>query len=199
MLYREKAINTLPKDYHTIRRSNITFQELPFLEKINLRGDPNNDFILKNSKILGSALPVEPNTYTHTYTKDKKLKVIWLGPNEWLIVIEYQSEKNDIFSKLQSSNNDKETSVTDVSENRTVIRITGAKICILLAKFLTLNLENSLNSSSSVAQTLFIKVPVLLMRHHKHNIEPKIDIFINRSHANYIYKILVDGTKNLDF
>ena len=28
---------------------------------------------------------------------------------------------------------------------------------------------------------------------------PVIDIFTNRSHANYIYKLLVDGTKNLDF
>jgi hypothetical protein len=82
MLYREKAINTLPKCYHIIKHPYITFQELPFLEKINLRGDPNNDFILKNSKILGSVLPVAPNTYTHTYTKDKKLKVIWLGPKQ---------------------------------------------------------------------------------------------------------------------
>ena len=140
MLYREKAINNLPKDCHIISHSNITFQELPFFKKINLRGDPNNDFILKNSKILGSVLPVAPNTFMHTDNKDKKLKVIWLGPNEWLIVIEYQSEKNDIFSKLQSSNNDKETSVTDVSENRTIIRISGKDVNILLSKFLFLHI-----------------------------------------------------------
>ena len=198
MLYREKAINALPKDYHIIRHSNITFQELPFFEKINLRGDPNNDFILKNSKILGSVLPVAPNTYTHTYTKDKKLKVIWLGPNEWLIVIEYQSEKNDIFSKLQSSNNDKETSVTDVSENRTIIRIRGKKTYVLLSKFLVLDLEKNLSTDLSCAQTLFVKVPVLLVRNHYDEI-PEIDIFTNRSQANYIYNLIVDGTKNLDF
>ena len=199
MLYREKAIKALPKDYHIIRHSNITFQELPFFEKINLRGDPNNDFILKNSKILGSVLPVAPNTYTHTYTKDKKLKVIWLGPNEWLIVIEYQSEKNDIFSKLQSSNNDKETSVTDVSENRTIIRISGEKLFILLSKFLTLDLDKNLSDQLCCAQTLFAKVPILLVSNNPYEEIPKIDLFINRSHANYIYNLLVDGTKNLDF
>ena len=198
MLYREKAINTLPKDYHIILHSNITFQELPFFEKINLRGNPNNDFILKNSKILGSVLPVVPNTYTHTYTKDKKLKVIWLGPNEWLIVIEYQSEKNDIFSKLQSSNNDKEASVTNVSENRTIIRLSGKKIITLLSKFLVLDMEKNLGTQSSCAQTLFVKVPILLVRNDDNNQIPVIDIFTNRSHANYIYNLLVDGTKNID-
>ena len=164
-----------------------------------MRGDPNNDFILKNSKILGSVLPVAPNTYTQTYTKDKKLKVIWLGPNEWLIVIEYQSEKNDIFSKLQSSNNDKETSVTDVSENRTIIRISGEKLFILLSKFLTLDLDKNLSDQLCCAQTLFAKVPILLVSNNPHEEIPEIDLFINRSHANYIYSFLVDGTKNLDF
>ena len=28
---------------------------------------------------------------------------------------------------------------------------------------------------------------------------PEIDIFVNRSHANYIYNLIIDGTKNLDF
>jgi len=193
MLYREKAINTLPKDYHIIRHSNITFQELPFFEKINLRGYPNNDFILKNSKILGSVLPLAPNTYTHTYTKDKKLKVIWLGPNEWLIV----SDDDDAFLKLLNEIGDLEASVTDVSENRTIIRIRGEDIYVLLSKFLVLDLEKNLSTNSSCAQTLFVKVPVLLVRNHYDR--TGIDIFTNRSHANYIYNLIVDGTKNLDF
>mgnify|MGYP001385904188 CR=1 FL=1 len=195
MLNRENSINVLQNNV-VQEHAEIKFQELPFMTKINLRGNPNEkNFMSSASETLNTRLPIRPNTYITI----NSLKIIWLGPNEWLIIDEKEDDKENLFSKLENSFGSQDVSVTDVSENRTVIRITGAKLFILLAKFLTLNLDNSLNSSSSVAQTLFTKVPVLLMRHHEHNREPKIDIYTNRSHANYVYKILVDGTKNLDF
>ena len=195
MLNRENSINVLQNNV-VQEHAEIKFQELPFITKINLRGNSSDKkFLSSASEVLNIILP----TKTNTYKKIDSLKIIWLGPNEWLIIDEKRDDKQDLFSKLENSIGSQDASVTDVSENRTVLRIMGTKILILLAKFLTLNLDESLNSSSSVAQTLFIKVPVLLMRLHKHNREPKIDIFANRSHANYIYKILVDGAKNLDF
>ncbi len=195
MLNRENSIHILQNNL-VQEHANIKFQELPFMTKINLRGNPSDKkFLSSASEVLNTTLP----TRTNTYKKIDSLKIIWLGPNEWLIIYEKEDDKQDLFSKLENSFSSQDASVTDVSENRTVIRIMGTKLFILLAKFLTLNLYNCLNSSSSVAQTLFIKVPVLLMRHHKDNSEPKIDIFTNKSHANYVYKILADGTKNLDF
>ena len=195
MLNRKNSIHILQNNI-VQEHADIKFQELPFMTKINLRGNPNDKkFLSSTSKVLNTTLPIR----TNTYIKINSLKIIWLGPDEWLIIDEKEDDKEDLFSKLENSIGSQNASVTDVSENRTIIRIMGTNIFILLAKFLTLNLDNSLNSNSSVAQTLFIKVPVLLMRHHKHNKEPKIDIFTNRSHANYVYKILVDGSKNLDF
>ena len=195
MLNRENSIHTLQNNV-VQEHAGIKFQELPFMTKINLRGNPNDKkFLSSANEVLNTILP----TRTNIYIKIDSLKIIWLGPDEWLIVDEKGSDKQDLFSKLENSIGSQDASVTDVSENRTVIRIMGKKLFMLLAKFLTLNLDNSLNSSSSVAQTLFIRVPVLLMRHHEHNREPKIDIFTNRSHENYVYKILVDGTQNLDF
>ena len=132
-------------------------------------------------------------TKANTYSKNEKVKVMWLGPDEWLIV-----NDDDAFLKLQNEIGDLEASVTDVSENRTIIRIRGREIFVLLSKFLVLDLEKNLSTDSSCAQTLFVKVPVLLVRNH-YDGTPEIDIFTNRSHANYIYKLIVDGTKNLDF
>ena len=195
MLNRENTIHIL-KNNVIQEHAGIKFQELPFMTKINLRGNPNDkNFMSSASEVLNTILPTRPNTYI---TIDS-LKIIWLGPYEWLVIGEKGDDKRDLFLKLKNSIGSQDASVTDVSENRTVIRIMGTNLFILLAKFLNLNLDNSLNSSSSVAQTLFTKVPVLLMRHHEHNKEPRIDIFTNRSHANYVYKMLVDGTKNLDF
>jgi len=192
MLDRENTVDSL-KNNKIQELGDIKIQELPFINKINLRFDPRNkNYMSLCDKILGIILPTKPNTYS----KNEKVKSLWLGPDEWLIVNE---SKNDLFSKLTNELKEEETSVTDVSENRTVIRLTGEKIFILLSKFLTLDLDNNLFNQSCCAQTLFVKVPSLLIRNNNENEIPEIDIFINRSHANYIYNLLVDGTKNLDF
>ena len=106
---------------------------------------------------------------------------------------------SDLFIKLKNELGDLEASVTDVSENRTIIRLSGKKIMTLLSKFLVLDLEKNLGNQLSCAQTFFVKVPILLIRNNDNNQIPVIDIFTNRSHANYIYNLIVDGTKNLDF
>ena len=192
MLDRENTVDSL-KNNKIQEHGNIKIQELPFINKINLRLDPRNkNYMSLCGKILGIILPTKPNTYS----KNENVKSLWLGPDEWLIVNE---SKNDLFSKLTNELKEEETSVTDVSENRTVIRLTGEKIFILFSKFLTLDLDNNLFNQSCCAQTLFVKVPSLLIRNNNENEIPEIDIFINRSHANYIYNLLVDGAKNLDF
>ena len=194
MLDRENTIQSLKNNKFKELGDKVFFikiKELPFIKKINLRLDPNDkDCVLSCSKILGTMLPTKANTYSTNAINEK---IMWLGPDEWLIV----SDNDDAFLKLQNEIGDLEASVTDVSENRTIIRIRGRYVYVLLSKFLVLDLEKNLSTDSSCAQTLFVKVPVLLVRNH-HEGTPEIDIFTNRSHANYIYNLIVDGTKNLD-
>ena len=191
MLNKEKTINSI--NNNIIENFEIKIQELPYVDKINLRLDPNNnDYMSICGKILGAVLPTKPNTYV----QNEKVKIIWLGPDEWMII---NDKENELFIKLKNELGDLEASITDVSENRTIIRLSGKKIFTLLSKFLVLDLEKNLGTQSSCAQTLFVKVPILLVRNDDNNQAPVIDIFTNRSHANYIYNLLVDGTKNLDF
>ena len=196
MLSREITIQSLKnnkfKDFRE-KHSFIQIQELPFVKKINLRLDPNNKNSFSScSKILGTNLPTKINTYSKNATNEK---IICLGPDEWLIV----SNDDDAFIKLQNKIGDIEASITDVSENRTIIKISGSKAYVLLSKFLVLDLEKNLSTDLSCAQTLFVKVPILLVRKNNDTEVPEIDIFANRSHANYIYNLIVDGTKNLNF
>jgi len=191
---RDSTIQLLD-NYNIKEFSNIEFQELPFVKKINLRGDPKNiNFISSCKKILSVALPITPNTYT----SDKKRKIIWLGPDEWLVTDESQNN-SDLINKLHIAVGDQESSVTDVSENRTILRISGKYLFNLLSKFLVLDIDKNLSNESSVAQTLFVKVSVLIVRNQKNNQDPEVDIFANRSHAKYVYNLLVDGSKNLHF
>ena len=191
MLIKEKTINSI--NNNIVDHFEIKIQELPYVDKINLRLDPNNnDYMSICGKILGAVLPTKPNTYV----QNEKVKIIWLGPDEWMVI---NNQENELFIKLKNELGDLQASVTDVSENRTIIRLSGKKIITLLSKFLVLDLEKNLGTQSSCAQTLFVKVPILLVRNDDNNQAPVIDIFTNRSHANYIYNLLVDGTKNLDF
>ena len=189
-LQQDNCINSLSNN-KVENHFGVEIQELSFINKINVRIDINdNKNIIKCGKLINAILPVQPNTYV---TNDN-VKVIWLGPNEWLI-----TNNQNLYNNLKSEIGDIQASVTDVSENRTVIRISGEQIFKLLSKFLVLDLEKNLPDESSCAQTLFVKVPVLLVRNNNEKQIPEIDIFTNRSHANYIYNLIVDGSQYLDF
>ena len=192
MLTRENIIKkTSIKNYN-----GFNFQELSNIPKINLRGNSaNTDFITNVGKILDALLPTEANTSN----SNNKLKIIWLSPNEWLIEIYEIKDFNKIFTDLQYSLNAQNTAITDVTENRTILNLNGSRLYKLLSKFMVIDLDKVLNKESSVAQTIFIKVPVLIARNHQKNEKQSINLHTNRSHAQYIIDLLVDGSKNIDF
>ena len=176
--------------------NGISFEEQPNISKINLRGKFNDkDFMKDVGAILNIHLPIE----TNISNANNNLKIIWLGPNEWLIQINNVNKFQDIFLKLQSTLNPQNTAVTDVTENRTIIKAKGEKLYKLLAKFMVINLDKVLKKQSSVAQTIFVKIPILIARNHKDKEEPNIDIHTNRSHTSYLFNLLVDGTRNFNF
>ena len=189
-LQQDNCINSLSNN-KVENHFGVDIQELPFINKINVRIDINdNQNIIKCGRLINAILPIQPNTYV----KNDNVKAIWLGPNEWLI-----TNNQNLYKNLKNEIGDIQASVTDVSENRTVIRISGDQIFKLLSKFLVLDLEKNLPDESSCAQTLFVKVPVLLVRNNNEKQIPEIDIFTNRSHAKYIYNLIVDGSQYLDF
>ena len=94
MLNREKTINSI--NNNIIEHFEIKIQELPYVDKINLRLDPNNnDYMSICGKILGAVLPTKPNTYV----QNEKVKIIWLGPDEWMVI---NDQENELFIKLKN-------------------------------------------------------------------------------------------------
>ena len=174
--------------------NGFNFEELSNIHKINLRGESTNkDFVTNIGRILNTLLPVEPNTYN----QNNELRIIWLGPNEWLIEIYETSNYEKILSDLKNSLNPENTAITDVTENRTVLKLSGIPLFKLLSKFMIIDLEKTLKKEYSVAQTIFIKVPVLIIRNYKD--KQSVYLHTNRSHAQYIIDLLIDGSKNINF
>ena len=192
MLQRECVL----KDKEMQNHNGIDFKELSNVPKINLRGQSTDkDFMASVGKILNILLPTESNIRN----VNNELQAMWLSPNEWLVQIYNENKFEEIFSELQSNLNPENTAITDVTENRTIIRVSGVNLYKLLAKFMVSNLDEVLKKESSVAQTIFIKIPILIVRNHKDKEEPSIDIHANRSHTSYLFNLLVDGTRNFNF
>jgi len=173
-----------------IEKNGISIEEIPFINKLNLRGNSKDkDFLSKTGTILETLIPLDPNTKV----SNTKFQVIWLSPNEWII----NFFNNDIFIKIHNQLNNQlnpeKTSVTDISENKTLIRVVGNKSVELLRKFMILDIDKALNDNSRVAQTIFVKIPVLIIRNHLNEEKQSFDIHVNRSHTNYLRALLLDG------
>ena len=173
-----------------IERNGIAIEELPFINKINLRGNTTDRIFMSNTgSVLDILIPTEPNTKI----ENKNLQVIWLSPNEWLLNFIYNENFTRIFENLSNKLNPENTSITDISESKTIIRVGGIHSKELLRKFMILDIDNVLNSNLKVAQTIFVKVPILIVRNHKDQDTQSFDIHLNRSHTTYLKDLLLDG------
>ena len=183
------VLNLNKKNYN-----GVTIEELSLTGKINIRGKSSDKEFMKNiGSALNLVLPIEPNVRIF----NNNISIMWLGPNEWLVITP-ENEKDGIISLLKSNLNPQKTAITDVSFNRVVLRLEGEKVFTLLSKFLVANLEKILKTNFSVAQTIFLKIPVLFVRNNTDEEPTSLDLHLNRSHTNYIYELLVDGSKNLN-
>jgi len=173
-----------------IEKNGITIEELPFVGKINLRGNTKDrDFLSNVGSVLDVLIPTEPNTIiTNT-----ELQIIWLSPNEWLLSFLKNENFIKIFNELNTKLNPEKTSITDISENKTIIRVEGDKTTELLRKFMVLNIDDALGSNLKVAQTIFVKIPILIIRNHLNEEKQSFDIHVNRSHTTYLRDLLLDG------
>ena len=190
-------MNLNPSTVLKINKENfngISINERDLVGKINLRGKSTDKEFMKNiGSVLDLVLPIEPNVRV----SNNNISIIWLSPNEWLIETP-KSETQKVLTLLKSNLNPQKTAVTDVSFNRTVLRLEGHNVFTLLSKYLVINLEEILKTNYSVAQTIFIKIPILLIRNNSDKETTSIDIHLNRSHAKYVYKLLIDGCKILN-
>ena len=174
----------------SLEKNNILIEEIPFIRKINLRGNSKDKEFLSNiGSILEVVIPLESNTKI----QNENYQIVWLSPNEWLI----NFFNNEIFIetliKFKNKLNPEKSSITDISEHKTVIRIVGDNVNQLLRKFMILDIDNILQNNSKVAQTIFVKIPILIIRNHDHNEKQNYDIHVNRSHTAYLRELLLDG------
>lgn len=147
--------------------------EIPFLTQLDVRARPGS--------VAPLGFPSDPNTVAG----DPGWDVLWLGPDEWLVVAD-PGTAVAVAAVLEGSLAGDHHSVVDVSVNRAVLELTGSGRHELLATACPLDLHPRAWSVGRCAQTLFGAAPVLLQER-----AAATRLFVRPSFAGYVVDLLI--------
>ena len=119
-------------------------------------------------------------------TSNKDTRILWNGPNNWLLV----SEKKEILKNIQNDFKDSDFAVTDLSHSRAIIELEGKNSIEVLKKGCPFNFNELIkdNSLNSVYHGMSITVDML-------NDQPdKFRIFALRSFGESLYHSITDAS-----
>jgi len=150
----------------------IDARELAFLSEVDVRVDR------ASATTLG--FPTDPNTAT-SGGRD----VLWLGPDEWLIV-GVPGATTAIRHELEASLSGLQCSVVDVSANRAVIELAAPSRHDLLSSACPIDLHPRSWGNGRCAQSVFGAAQVLL-----HEREGVTRLFVRPSFADYVVDLLL--------
>jgi sarcosine oxidase subunit gamma len=143
--------------------------EISFLAQIDVR--------CSTEEAARLAFPTEPNTVAGDMTRG----VLWLGPDEWLVV-GLPGTATDTVAELEDELTGTHHSAVDVSENRAVIELRGDDRHALLASGCSIDLAPRGGWVPGViAQTLFSRAQVILQE-----MDDATRIFVRPSFAGYV-------------
>lgn len=160
--------------------AGVWANEIGLMGYISLRGNSADAaFTAAASRALGVELPAEPCTYT----EKGLLKVLWLSPDEWLIVCA-RADRAHILGAFSETLKDIRSQVADNSGGYTQILLEGANAADVLSHVSVYNLEHL--SAGRVVGTTFGKSSVYLHRLG----DDGFCLILRRSFADYIWRYL---------
>ena len=138
----------------------MTVERRPAMPKLNVR-----------SRTVPAGYPAAPNTFV----TDGERRVLWLGPDEWLVLHPCGAEPG---------------STVDVSDTRVVLAVTGPHARSVLAHGCALDLHPAAFPVGSCAQTMLAKAAVVVMMVAD---DPVFWLLVRSSFARYVLEWLDDA------
>ena len=167
--------------------AGVRLSERSFRGQVALRGRATGRK-LKGAvkKVLGVALPVEANTASENA---EGRQVLWLSPDEWLVVVP-DGREGETIAALYEAMSGEHFAAVDVSSSRTVIGLVGRRAREVLMKGLSLDLHPDVFGPGRCVQTTLARCHVLL---HQVDDAPGYDLYVHRSFADYLFRWLEDA------
>ncbi len=166
--------------------ADLLLAELVPPGQVNLRGDPTDGrFARAAGAVLGCVLPTDANTVRSA----ADVTVLWLGPDEWLVLTQPGAE-GQVIRRLREAVSGLHAAVTDVTGNRALLRLSGPGARETLMKGCGLDLHPRAFRPGQCAQTLLARAGVLI---HQRDDRPTYDVMPRRSFAEYVWAWLADA------
>jgi sarcosine oxidase, subunit gamma len=164
-----------------------TVQVVPksFIAMIDLRLDPGGPAAADVGRHLGVDLPTTPSTWVET----ESVRVIWLGPDEWLVTNPFQTPQ-ELEAGLREAVGGR-GAVVDVSAQRTTLWLTGEHARDVLAAGCSIDLHPSVFRRGTAAQTLLGLASVVLLA--LDDTGTSYHILVRSSFAQYLARWLLDA------
>jgi sarcosine oxidase subunit gamma len=167
----------------------VRMQERAFLGHISLRCDPADSTLTGPiERALDSGLPRVPNTFRTTPAGHR---LMWLGPDEWLVLTPEGHEAAVAKALRQAAGNGFAT-VIELGAGQTVIEISGPRTREVIAKGCPLDLHPSAFGPGRCAQSRLARTLITLAQV---NNGPTFDLIVRRSFADYVWQWLVDACR----
>tara|TARA_B100000945_G_scaffold299758_1_gene280708 strand:- start:1181 stop:1768 length:588 start_codon:yes stop_codon:yes gene_type:complete len=175
-------------DYENKNESNLlTVKEVTNLKIFQVVKYKNSKIKVSDLNIDGLELNEKPNSVI----LNDRVRILWSGPNSWLVT----SKDQNLFSKISANIKQSDFAVTDLSHSRSIIDIEG-KLCKEVLKkgcpfnFNELNKSNCINS---VFHGITITVDVM------GDTPDKIRLFALRSFGESLYHSITDSALEFGF
>jgi sarcosine oxidase subunit gamma len=184
----------------TLRRSPLDgvrlppgLREIPFLAQLDLRLDPLDGSARAGVESVVGALPLEPNT-VHGGPDGA---VLWLGPNEWLLVGPPDTAatlEGQLRSALGAATDAGPVAIIDVSANRTTVELAHPDARAILAGGCPIDLDPRAFGPDRCAQTLVARAGVILWQlDDALPGTPRFRLLVRPSFAAYLAAWLTDA------
>jgi sarcosine oxidase subunit gamma len=146
---------------------------------IALRGS-SEQFFAACGSVLGVRPPTEPNTVAASDT----LSILWLGPDEWLVIAQDLA-----LEKLRAALTGIHSAAVDVSSSRKALVVSGARAEEVLAKAATLDFSLAAFRVGSCAQTNIARTQGIIERRGAE----EFVLYVRSSFAPYLSAWLDDA------
>jgi sarcosine oxidase subunit gamma len=167
--------------------AGATLREHAFLGYVNLRGRPDDEAFLEAAGgVIGGSLPLKPNTVV----EGSRARVLWLAPNEWLLVTA-SGDELPVIAALDEALAGRSFAACDVTGYYTAMELSGGHARDVLEKGCTLDLHPRAFAPGQCAQTLLSHAGIVL--------RPLADdgsaweLIVRRSFADYVFVWIEDA------
>lgn len=179
----QKPVIYTPLQHATFHGGGIVMGESLFCAKVVVRGAFDNPQIRQR---LDDLLQLDTSLAPNTFAENEDKVLFWTGPDERMIHA-FSSEPERLVEDLRQIMPAGKSSVVDVSDYYTIIRVAGNNARRVLASGTPFDLHARAFGEGSCAQTRFGTATVLLAMRDD---SPAFDVQVRWSFADYVWRYL---------